>query len=242
MRPICRLAGAGLLAAFCAGAFAAGDADEAIQRQRIARKRAEAEARYTEREAVCRERFIVTACIDAARADRRDTLDRLQRQEEALDGQERRRRAAARLTAIREKTEALERPRAARAADPSEAVGSAAAKPDAASATGGQSTATGAGRRASPGSTDAAEAATRQRDAAFSRRADDAAARRRAARAEADQRRATVREAAAARAAVAEQRRQESLEADRQRAAGTASRKSGAPLPARPAIPPASNP
>jgi colicin import membrane protein len=230
-----------LLAILPAWAGAAGDADEDVQRQHIARERAEAVARYAEREAVCRERFIVTACIDTARAERRDALDRLQRQDEALDGQERRRRAAARLAAIREKTEALERPRAPRAADPLTGVGGAASKPDVASAAGGQA-ASGAEGRASPGSSNTSEAAARQRDAAFRRRADDAAVRRRDARAESEQRRAAVRDAAAARAAAAHQRRQEVLEAERQRASGAASRKPLAPLPARPAIPPASKP
>lgn len=92
-------------------ASATSDLDDRAERTRIAAERAAAESRYTAEEAECRKRFVVTACVDEAKARRREALGRLKHQEIVLDEQERRRRAAARLQAIEEKQrEAATRP------------------------------------------------------------------------------------------------------------------------------------
>jgi colicin import membrane protein len=64
------------------------------ERERIAKQRQVAEAQYAQREAECKRRFVVTSCIDQARADRRQSLDNLHQQEIALDEVERQQRSA----------------------------------------------------------------------------------------------------------------------------------------------------
>lgn len=229
MRRLIRGTNGLLLVAWAACAMAQGGGSEAMQRERLARERAEAEAGYEARESACRERFIVTACIDRARAERRERLDALRRQEEVLDGQERRQRAAARLASIREKTEALERPRTPRPAAPATAPapdqgqGKAAATPT-------------TGNRVPSVPTQDAEAARRAAEAAA------AAAARRTQRIEAERRRSAVDQAAAQRAAAARQRRQEAAESQRKRSESPAQDKQAAPLPPRPAMPSATAP
>ena len=78
--------------------------EQGIERERIARRRAEVEARLTQRLAVCRERFAVTDCIEDAERERRMALAPLRRQANELDDVQRRQRAALRLEAIRGKT------------------------------------------------------------------------------------------------------------------------------------------
>jgi hypothetical protein len=64
------------------------------ERERIAKQRQVAEVQYAQREAECKRRFVVTSCIDQARADRRQSLDNLHQQEIALDEVERQQRSA----------------------------------------------------------------------------------------------------------------------------------------------------
>jgi hypothetical protein len=64
------------------------------ERERIAKQRQAAEVQYAQREAECKRRFVVTSCIDQARADRRQSLDNLHQQEIALDEVERQQRSA----------------------------------------------------------------------------------------------------------------------------------------------------
>ncbi|MBG6082637.1 preprotein translocase subunit SecD [Rubrivivax gelatinosus] len=107
------LAALPLLAASWAAlaASATSDLDDRAERSRIAAERSAAESRYAAEEAECRKRFVVTTCVDEAKARRRETLGRLKHQELVLDEQDRRRRAAARLQAIEEKQrEAAARP------------------------------------------------------------------------------------------------------------------------------------
>jgi len=105
---LCAAALAALAALGAVPAFAAGDAAE---RSRIDRERQQAMARFSAEEAVCRERFSVTACVDEARARRRAALSSLRMQEVLLDDAERKRRAAARTQAIEAKRiEAESRP------------------------------------------------------------------------------------------------------------------------------------
>jgi colicin import membrane protein len=94
------LAVCGLLA--CASAHA----DDREERTRIARERGEATLRFEERQRECEQRFAVTSCVDEARAEHRQALLRLRGQESVLDEAERKRRAAQRMAAIREKVSA----------------------------------------------------------------------------------------------------------------------------------------
>lgn len=71
----------------------AADGDE---RARIASERAEVEKRYAERERECRERFVVTSCVDDAKRERRKSLDALRARELKLDEENRRARTEAR--------------------------------------------------------------------------------------------------------------------------------------------------
>jgi colicin import membrane protein len=100
--------------ALCAGvlvAQAAGAPDlatERAERDRIGAERSQAEAAFAAREQECRERFAVTACLDAARRERRAALDRLRVQQDVLDEADRKRRAAQRVEEIRNNVSAEE--------------------------------------------------------------------------------------------------------------------------------------
>jgi len=92
--------------------LAPAQADDAAERARIARERAEAQARFEQRQRECAQRFAVTHCVEEARAEHRQALLQLRQQEGVLDEAQRKQRAAARLAAIEEKRRA-ERERAA---------------------------------------------------------------------------------------------------------------------------------
>lgn len=77
--------------------------DDRVERERIARERSEATARHDQRRRECELRFAVTACVDEARAEHRQTMIRLRRQEALLDEGQRKARAAQRLAAIEQK-------------------------------------------------------------------------------------------------------------------------------------------
>ncbi len=97
-------------------------ADDRADRARIARERAEADARFQARRRECAQRFAVTACVDEARAEHRQTVQRLRSEEGVLDEAQRRQRAAARLAEIEERQRAererASAPRASREAAP----------------------------------------------------------------------------------------------------------------------------
>ena len=96
-----------------APAFAAEPAaDDAQRRQRLAAERAVAQARHEAAARECQDAFVVTGCLDHAKAERRRTLDRIARDEVALDDAQRRRRAEER----RERIAAKQKAAAARAA------------------------------------------------------------------------------------------------------------------------------
>jgi colicin import membrane protein len=86
-----------LLAGAVAGAppAQAAAADDA-ERHRIAEERAAIEARYVARERECRDRFVVTSCVDDAKAERRHALDALRARQLKLDEEQRRARTAER--------------------------------------------------------------------------------------------------------------------------------------------------
>jgi len=99
-----------LLLALAAGAAHAIDpAEERAERQRIAAERAQAHAAYAQREQACRERFIVTSCLDEAKRERRQALERLRQQEAVLDEGQRKQRAAERLEDIGAKVSGKDR-------------------------------------------------------------------------------------------------------------------------------------
>jgi len=77
--------------------------EERIERERIKSERAQVEAAYATRERECRDRFVVTSCIEGARRDRRQALERLRRQQEVMDEAQRKQRAAQRMEDIRSK-------------------------------------------------------------------------------------------------------------------------------------------
>ena len=96
----------------------AATADDA-ERHRIAEERAAIEARHAARERECRERFVVTSCIDDAKVERRHGLDALRARQLKLDEERRRARTAERSAELAAKAadEARrEQERAARAA------------------------------------------------------------------------------------------------------------------------------
>lgn len=114
------LAGVGLMALvwgffLALPALAQTTAADRAARERIAAERRQADAQLATRRWDCSHRFVVTACMNEARAEHRSTLERLGREEEALNSAVRHARAAQRLEIIREKTESLARAGAASA-------------------------------------------------------------------------------------------------------------------------------
>lgn len=95
-----------LLATAPAGALS--PAEQKAELARIAREREQVQARFAERERDCRQRFVVTPCIEDARRERRAGLERLRRQEEVIDEAQRKQRAAERIDEIRAKVSAEE--------------------------------------------------------------------------------------------------------------------------------------
>ena len=159
-----RRAAGWVLVVWLAGCFALATAatDDTAERQRIAAERAVVEQRFNAALAVCQTRFMVTDCLDRARAERRQALDQLQRQTLLLDDEKRRARAAQRLQAIqRRDAEASQR-----------STATATTKSAAASASApiaGQRPARELPRAAAPSSA-SASAAAQQRQMQFQRR------------------------------------------------------------------------
>ena len=79
----------------------AASADE--EPARIAAERAQAQAKFNERQRACESQFVVAPCLDAARKEQRTTLARLHGQEVQLDEAKRRAAAAARTESTRAK-------------------------------------------------------------------------------------------------------------------------------------------
>lgn len=112
----CAVAVATLGAAFPSRG-ATGDSDKA-QRERLSAERRQVERDFAEQERECAQRFLVTACVDTAKTQRRDALKRLSTREAALDDAERTRRAAARQQRIDAKQARQARDREERASAP----------------------------------------------------------------------------------------------------------------------------
>jgi colicin import membrane protein len=103
MKLLCPLCCCLVAALAMSHAFASDAADEKAERARIKSERAKVEAAYAQRERDCRTRFVVTSCIEEARRDRRQSLEGLRLQQEVLDEQQRKQRAAQRMDEIRAK-------------------------------------------------------------------------------------------------------------------------------------------
>ncbi len=88
--------------AFLLGAAARAEtpSGDATEGERIRAERAAAEADYVQQVHRCSQKFVVTPCIDAARAQRHAALTRLDRQQQALDEARRKQRAGERQQAI----------------------------------------------------------------------------------------------------------------------------------------------
>ena len=91
------------LLAAAAPALAQSDPPDQAERTRIAAERNKAEARLKAQEAACYKTFAVNDCVSAARAERRERLADLRRQELSLNDADRRRRSAERLRSIEER-------------------------------------------------------------------------------------------------------------------------------------------
>jgi colicin import membrane protein len=76
------------------------------ERQRIDAERAAAARRYDERLHACEGRFALTACVDEAKRERRDTLTRLKHEQNRLDDARRKARAAERTETLRQRAAA----------------------------------------------------------------------------------------------------------------------------------------
>ena len=75
------------------------------QREDLAKRRAAVHADAQAGRESCYQQFAVTACIERIEAQRREELDHIRRQEVALNDQERKARAAARVSAIESKSQ-----------------------------------------------------------------------------------------------------------------------------------------
>jgi colicin import membrane protein len=106
------LAALGLVLASCAGLAA----DPAQERRRIAAEKVAAEERFQAARRDCETRFAVSSCLEQARSERRRALEHLAGQQAVLDDAQRRRRAADRMAAIREKARQADERAAAPAA------------------------------------------------------------------------------------------------------------------------------
>lgn len=87
-------------------AQAQGAGAETAERARIERERAAAQARFADSQRTCRERFVVTSCIETAERERREALARLRHDQYVLDEGLRKARAATRTEVIRSKANA----------------------------------------------------------------------------------------------------------------------------------------
>jgi hypothetical protein len=90
-----------LVAALCGAAPVRAQAVGAAEHELLARERRLVTERYAAEESACRERFVVTSCVDAVRARRREAMAPLRERELALDDAERRQRALDRVASVR---------------------------------------------------------------------------------------------------------------------------------------------
>lgn len=120
LRPLALAALLGAAGAACANDAPAQQA--AHERARLQREEAEAEAAFRARQAACQKQFVVTPCVDEAKAERRRRLEQLRGQRAVIDDAERRRRAAERLADIEQRQRERAAAQAAAASAPPRAV------------------------------------------------------------------------------------------------------------------------
>jgi colicin import membrane protein len=89
--------------AAAAPASGAGAEQASEERARIATERAAVEARFLGRERECRQRFVVTSCLDEAKAERRQALDQLRARQLVLDEARRHSRSEQRKAELADK-------------------------------------------------------------------------------------------------------------------------------------------
>lgn len=208
------------------GVLPAAAADDAAERQRIAAERRAVEAVYEAARADCARRFAVTACLDAAREQRRAALAPLRERELQLDAAVRAQRAEQRLQAIERKQQELAAQQRADEARAAAAAAAAAARAPAATPApviARIEAPASAPQPAAPAA--AAEVAARERAA---ERARERQAEREAAQAEARRRAALAREREA-------QARQAQERVEQRQAEREARGRNPAPLPVPPA-------
>ena len=93
-----------MLIAFYLASTSAQTSHQGMSRQQIQEARSAEEARISDQESACYERFAVNDCLKQARAKRRLALEGLRRQEVILNDLERRKKAADQLELIQEKS------------------------------------------------------------------------------------------------------------------------------------------
>ena len=93
-----------LLIAFSLSGTSAQTSYEGLTRQQIQEARSAEEARFSDQERVCYERFAVNDCLKQVRVKRRSALEDLRRQEVILNDLERRKKAANQIELIQEKS------------------------------------------------------------------------------------------------------------------------------------------
>lgn len=99
------------------------------ERKLIAADRSAAEARFVERERVCQKRFVVTSCVDEAKAERRRTVDHLRERQLVVDEAARQQRGEERKAELAEKAAEDARRDAARASNSATPASSAPLQP-----------------------------------------------------------------------------------------------------------------
>jgi colicin import membrane protein len=162
-----------LTALMCSGVALADD--DAAERQRIERERAEIIARSRTDEAACAQRFAVSACVEQVRGERRAALHQLDLQRALLDDAQRKRRAAERQERIRLRQDTQSRDDESRQ---SPAASAASAPARAASAAEPEAARRPEARRRSAAAVAEERDAAAKRAAASKRRAEEAAAHR----------------------------------------------------------------
>ena len=93
-----------LLLAFSLAGTSAQTNPEDVTRQQIQKARSAEEARFSDQERACYERFAVNDCLKQVRVKRRLALEDLRRQEIVLNDLERRKKAADQIELIQEKS------------------------------------------------------------------------------------------------------------------------------------------
>lgn len=91
--------------------------DLGAERERLRQERAAAKASQAQEETDCRQRFVVTDCLDRTRRRWQPVLDDLRRQEVALNDAERKQRSAEQLRKLEERNSAQAQVAAARRRD-----------------------------------------------------------------------------------------------------------------------------